>query len=178
MGFYEVHPVVSEQKSSLLTHDQLTMLTTSPTTLQGPDGPLTVIFEEADDHQRIQCMKLGATSFREPLSAEDYVKREEYLAQRPLTRNGGLRYWCLRPGSDPAQILAKCQTIQRDIIVRDAKGCRQQQCYCIASVITDPQFRGYGLASLLLERVAKWMDGDGEATASMLYQSIGNVSPF
>ena len=163
-------------KARLINEPQLTMLVSTPATLQGPDGPLTVLFGEADHSQRLQCMKLAAKSFRNPLSTEDYLEREEHLSQRPLTQNGGLRYWCLYIDKDPAQILATCKTIQRDIFVRDAGGSCQQQCYCIASVITDPQFRRYGLASLLLMRLAGWMDGRGNAFASMLYTSIGDVS--
>ena len=145
-------------------------------TFRGPSGPLELLFGETNQSQRVQCSKLAATSFHEPLSVADYLEREEYLAHRPLTQDGRLRYWCLALEKNPAQVLATCKTMQRDILVRDVNGSRQQQCYCIASVITDSQFRRNGLASLLLERVAKWMDGPGDATASMLYTSIGDVS--
>ena len=48
--------------------------------------------------------------------------------------------------------------------------------YCIASVITNPDYRKAGLASVLMGHVAEWMDGPGGGTASMLYTSIGDVS--
>lgn len=152
------------------------MLTSTPIMFKDADGPLTLLFAEATRSQRAQCRIMAAKSFREPLSAEDYIEREEYLAGRPLTRNGGIRYWLLYSDKDPAQVLATCKTIQRDIIVRDQTAIYPGKCYCVASVITHPDFRKHGLASLLLQRVAEWMDGLGNATASMLFTSIGDVS--
>src|SRR4051812_10180613 len=127
------------------------MLNNTPMEFNGADGPLMLLFGEATPSQRVQCRFMGAKSFREPLSAEDYIEREEYLAGRPLTRNDGIRYWCLFSDKDPAQVLATCKTIQRDIIVRDKTGSYQGKCYCVASVVTHSDFRQHGLASILLQ---------------------------
>ncbi len=135
-----------------------------------PDQVAT-IFGEATAEQQIQCCKLEATAFAAPLTESDYVEREAYLGER----SPGLKYWCVSRADDPTKILASCKTVPRDIIIRDSDGIRTEGAFCIAGVVTDSQFRGQGLASQLLAHVAKWMDGSGNAAASMLYTSIGNV---
>ncbi|KAK8068986.1 hypothetical protein PG994_005602 [Apiospora phragmitis] len=147
-------------------------------TTDGP-SPMTVVFSEATDEQhRLQCYKLAVAAFGAPLSEQDYVEREEYLDQQPLTRHGGWRTWCLRTTTTtepPGQaVVSTCKTIQRSLIVRDAGAVSREKGYCIASMVTHPDFRGRGLASALLEHLGRWLDGPGEALASMLYTSIGN----
>ncbi|KAK6088010.1 hypothetical protein SCUP234_01076 [Seiridium cupressi] len=143
-------------------------------TINGPDGSIDVEFGEATFEQRAQCCKLAAIEFGAPLTTFDYLEREQYLGDLALTRNNGWRFWCLYLATNLEVVLATCKTIRRDIIVRDAKGVREERGYCIASVVTNPQFRGRGLASLLLEQIAAWIDGPGDAYASMLYTSIGD----
>ncbi|KAK7991610.1 hypothetical protein PG988_000404 [Apiospora saccharicola] len=151
---------------------------TDTITIGGPN-PMTVVFGEAIDQQsHLQCCKLAAAAFGAPLSEQDYLEREGFLGQQPLTRDGGWRTWCLRTTTaDPptAQVVvAACTTIQRSLLVRECGAVDEKKGYCIASVVTHPDFRGRGLASALLEHLARWLDGPGEAAASMLYTSIGN----
>lgn len=145
------------------------------TDLTGKKGTIAVVFGEANPEQRIQCFKLAAAAFGLPLSEEDYIKREEYLGDRPLTRNKGWRIWCLSLAEDPNKVLATCKTMHRDLLVRDPDGTHKHQAYCISSVVTDTQYRGHGLASQLLKHVAEWLDGPGNAVASMLYTIVGDV---
>lgn len=140
------------------------------------EGPMAIVFGEATPEQQIQCCKLVSAAFGSPLSEEDFLEREKHLGQQPLTRNHGWRCWCLSPPNKPNHVLATCKTIRRNLLVRDASGSREQQGYCISSVVTDSRYRQLGLASFLLKRVAEWMDGPGDGIASMLYCSIGNVS--
>lgn len=147
----------------------------APITLTGKHGSIDVVFGEATPEQQVQCFKLAATAFGAPLSEEDYIQREEYLGQRPLTRNKGWRIWSLSSAEDPSQVLATCKTMHRDLLVRDAEGTRTRQAYCISSVVTSSQHRGLGLASQLLKHVAEWLDGPGDAVASMLYTIVGDV---
>ncbi|KAK8115880.1 hypothetical protein PG984_012382 [Apiospora sp. TS-2023a] len=139
---------------------------------------MTVVFGEAiDQHSHLQCCKLAAVAFGAPLSEQDYLEREAYLGQQPLTRNGGWRTWCLRTTTAElltGQVVAACTTIQRSLLVRECGAVDEKKGYCIASVVTHPGFRGRGLASALLERLGRWLDGPGKADASMLYTSIGN----
>ncbi|KAK7931322.1 hypothetical protein PG985_002034 [Apiospora marii] len=157
-------------------------------TIGGPH-PLTVVFGEATDQQsHLQCCQLAAAAFGAPLSEQDYLKREAYLGQQPLTRHGGWRTWCIRltnAGPPVGQVVAACTTIQRSLLVWGEGGeggdggvVGEKKGYCIASVVTHPDFRGRGLASALLERLGRWLDGPGGAAASMLYTSIENCSKF
>ncbi|KAK8044542.1 hypothetical protein PG993_004566 [Apiospora rasikravindrae] len=146
------------------------------TTTIGGHSPITVIFSEANNQQHhLQCCKLAAAAFGAPLSEQDYLEREEYLDQQPLTQHGGWRTWCLRTTTEPpGQVVSACKTIQRSLLVSEAGTVGERKGYCIASVVTHPDFRGRGLASALLEHLARWLDGPGDAYASMLYTSIGN----
>ncbi|KAI0160685.1 hypothetical protein GGR57DRAFT_519582 [Xylariaceae sp. FL1272] len=144
-------------------------------TIEGPDGPLTVIFAEASPEQRAQCYSLVGAEFGHPLSDDDYREREIYLSERPLTVNGGCRYWCLFTELETGhtRVVASCKTIRRQLLLANATcGTWGAVGYCIASVVADPQYRRVGLASLLLQHLVDWMDRFGGATASMLYSSI------
>ncbi|KEY71830.1 hypothetical protein S7711_10060 [Stachybotrys chartarum IBT 7711] len=135
--------------------------------------PITAIFGEANAEQRQKCYELGASAFRAPLSATQYLEREEYLGSLPLTRGTGWRFWCVFDVEDPLQIFATCKTLHRDLIVRDASNTHVEKGYCIASVVTDQKFRQKGLATFLLSEVAWWMDEVDGSTVSFLYASRG-----
>ncbi|KAI1264794.1 hypothetical protein F5Y18DRAFT_417379 [Xylariaceae sp. FL1019] len=146
-------------------------------TVAGPEGPITVYFGEASTEQRAQCYSLAGAEFGYPLSDDDYREREIYLGERPLTANGGCQYWCLFVELETGltRVLASCKTIRRQLLLANATcGIWGGVGYCIASVVTDPQYRRMGLTSLLLQHLGDWMDRLGGATASMLYSSIGN----
>lgn len=140
------------------------------TVVAGPHGPLRVVFQEASHEQRVQCCKLAASAFGSPLSEADYLEREEFLGQQSLTANGGWKFWCLYYAGEEESVLATCKTMRRPLLLRDAERCHEEQGYCVTSVVTHPEYRCCGLASLLLGYVAEWMNGP-----SMLFTSIGDV---
>lgn len=138
-------------------------------------GQFLVTMGEATPQQRQQCYKLAAAAFASPISQDDFLKREKFLEDRPLTRNNGWRLWCVYLSDSPDKVLATCKSIDRDLLLKTSHGISEGRGYCIAGVVTDPRYRKCGLASLLLCYVGDWMDGPGQAAASMLYTSIGNV---
>ncbi|KAI1775670.1 hypothetical protein F4818DRAFT_384750 [Hypoxylon cercidicola] len=144
-------------------------------TIRDARGTLSVVFSEATTApERIRCSELASTAFGKALSTAGYLEREEYLGSQPLARGTGWRFWSLTRADDPGRVLAMCKTLRRDLLVRDTDGAtRQEQGYCICSVITDSKYRGRGLASVLLKNVAEWLDGAGNAKASMLYSDVG-----
>ncbi|KAH7324592.1 hypothetical protein B0I35DRAFT_475826 [Stachybotrys elegans] len=142
--------------------------------IQSSPQPITALFGEATGDQKLECYKLGATAFRTPLTTEQYIRREMFIDTLPLTRNGGWRFWCLYNKEQPKQVLATCKTIHRDLIVRDASGTKRRRGYCIASVVSDETHRGQGLASFMLKKVAEWMDGPGEGSASFVYSRLSS----
>ncbi|KAI0967042.1 hypothetical protein F4678DRAFT_475489 [Xylaria arbuscula] len=125
--------------------------------------------------QLLQCRYIAAVEFGKSLSKEEYVEQEDYLAEQPLVADKGWHVWCLSLVQDPAQVLTTCKTISRELLIRDASCVSRQKAYYIANVATDPRYRGQGLASRLLEYVAGWLDGPGDAAASILYTSIADL---
>ncbi|KAI0854176.1 hypothetical protein F5Y00DRAFT_256674 [Daldinia vernicosa] len=158
------------------------MAETQPISIENARGTLKVIFSEATtSEERVRCAKLASTAFGKPLTPERYLEREEYLASHPLARGTGWRWWCLTLADNPEHVLSMCKTMHRDLLVRDGSAtggetvvARQEQGYCICSVVTDSNYRGRGLASVLLKGVAEWLDGPGNATASILYSDVGD----
>ncbi|KAG4223629.1 hypothetical protein PC116_g27907 [Phytophthora cactorum] len=157
------------------------MAETQRISIEDARGTLNVVFSEATAQQdKILCAKLASTAFGKSLTPEGYLEREDYLAKQPLARGTGWRWWYLTLADDPEQVLAMCKTMHRDLLVRDGSATgeklsvRQEQGYCICSVVTSSSYRGRGLASIMLKAVAKWLDGPGNATASILYSDVGD----
>ncbi|KAF3066529.1 Lysine acetyltransferase [Daldinia childiae] len=151
------------------------MAETQPITIENARSTLKVIFSEATTpEERVRSAKLASTAFGKSLTPEGYLGRDEYLASQPLARGTGWRWWCLTLADNPEQVLAMCKTMHRDLLIRDSSATRQEQGYCICSVVTDSTYRGRGLASVLLKKVAEWLDGPGNATASILYSDVGD----
>lgn len=145
-------------------------------TLRNPDRVTDITFGEATPEQLVSCRKLAGAEFGKPLAEEDYIEHEQYLEQKPLVKDKGWRVWCLSPAHDRSEVLATCKIIPRELLVSRASGTGSHTAYCIASVVTNPHYRGHGLASRLLKLVAEWLDGPGDAIASILYSSKGDVS--
>lgn len=137
---------------------------------------LVSIFAQATPDQRIACEKLAASAFRGPLSEEEYLEREDFMRNQALAKNGDIRTWCLFSKDDPNLILATCVTFARKLLLTDRCGSRAATGYCIGSVISHPDHRGQGHASTLLSNVAEWLDGPGNAFASVLYSAKEAVS--
>lgn len=147
-----------------------------PITIEDARGSLTVIFFEATTREdRIRGSKLANTAFGKSLSEESYLEREDYLANLPLARGTGWRWFSLALADNPEHVVAMCKTLHRDLLIRDGAGMRQEQGYCICSVITDSRYRGRGLATVLMRNIAEWLDGPGCAAASTLYSDVGDV---
>lgn len=145
------------------------------TTVQGPSGPLNVVFGEGTPEQHLACCEVIVASYAPSFPASAIAEQEEYLSQHPLTVNQGTRFWCISLDDDTKSVLALCKTIRRRFLVKDSESMREESGYCISTVATHPQYRRLGLATLLIEQVAKWLDGPGDAAASMLYTSVGDV---
>ncbi|KAI2472367.1 hypothetical protein F4781DRAFT_428337 [Annulohypoxylon bovei var. microspora] len=140
-------------------------------------GPLSVLFSETiTPSLRLQCSKLASTAFGKSLRESDFLEREVLFNSHPLASDTGLRFWSLRltDADGEAKVLALCKTLHRDLLIRDGSGTRREQGYCICSVVTSAEYRGRGLASVLLGKVAEWLDGEGQAVASMLYSDVGD----
>jgi predicted GNAT family acetyltransferase len=137
-----------------------------------------LIFCEAIDDQQLLCDRLAAAAFGEPLSEADYLEREKLMSKQALAQGNGVRTWCLYRSDPRFQVLASCKTIKRQLLVTNIHGAHTGNGYCIISVVTHPEHRGRGYASSLLRNVAEWLDGPGDALASMLYSNKEAVSNY
>jgi hypothetical protein len=106
------------------------------------------------------------------LTLEQYFGRERHLGGRELTSNGRIKYWVLVPRSNPEEIIASCETIEKKALT----GTKTLTAHAIASVFTNPKYRRQGMAALMLQGLQSWFDGEGESDLSVLYSDIGAVS--
>jgi GNAT superfamily N-acetyltransferase len=143
----------------------------------GTAAPITVddvVFTEATPRQRILSWKLNGTSWAPPMAIEQYVVRETVLSQTALSANGGTKYYVLHHKSDPELIVSACEVTAKQGLVADKNGSREVTAYSIASVFTNPRFRGHGMASHMLRHVQQVVDEAG-AEYGALYSDIGRV---
>jgi GNAT superfamily N-acetyltransferase len=97
------------------------------------------------------------------------------LSEQDLTKDGAWRTWVLTEASDEDTIIASCETFEKTIFISTEEGVRRTRGYAMASVFTNPKYRGKGMASLLLKHLKSWFDGEGDGVMSVLYSDIGKV---
>lgn len=128
---------------------------------------------------------LNGQSWRGALSVPAYFRREEFLGNQPLTRNGGLSFWVLADSSttpsNPRRILASCETIRkRALIARPGRRAEEVVSHGIGSVFCDPRFRGRGYAGRMMRELGQILDNsrrEAEMSTSftVLFSDIGKV---
>ncbi|EPE06328.1 lysine acetyltransferase [Ophiostoma piceae UAMH 11346] len=98
------------------------------------------------------------------LSLEAYVKREAYLLTVPLAMNNGATHWILTDASQPPNerpIYSSCETLRKHGMAATLpEGAPEPVvvdgiAHGIASVYTDPVFRGKGYAGRMLTDLGK-----------------------
>lgn len=138
-----------------------------------PLTPADVIFTPATTHQRLLSWTLNGASWAPPLTIDQYVGRETTLSETALSANGGTTYYVLHHKSDPELIVSACEVTQKKALITADSHVKAVDAYAIASVFTNPLFRGRGMAGYMLRRVQKEVDGRSELGA--LYSDIGRV---
>ena len=73
------------------------------------------------------------------------------------------------------EIIASCETTQKQVFSGGAGGYTEHKAQAIASVYTNPKYRKNGMAALLLNELKKWFDGESDSECSALYSDIGKV---
>jgi GNAT superfamily N-acetyltransferase len=133
-----------------------------------------VEFSEANTDQLTAVWTLNAAAWAHPLSVHDHIEREKILSQEP---GAGISWktWVLTLKKDPHIIVASVETFEKPILVSTNGLCRTEKGYGIASVFTNPDYRGYGMARVLLRELKAWLDGEGAGWVSVLYSDIGAV---
>jgi hypothetical protein len=138
------------------------------------------------------------------LSHDEYLTREAYLTTVPLAKQCGITHWVLTDSSllpDQRPIFSSCETLRkRAVSCTPGPGgepiLQDGIAHGIASVFTDPQFRGKGYASRMMQelgpKLSRWQDGHQAANGghaggnegddngpgvlfSVLYSDIGKI---
>ncbi|KAH6628343.1 hypothetical protein F5144DRAFT_549665 [Chaetomium tenue] len=130
-------------------------------------------FSEATAEQRQLSWKLCGQIWASPMSIDDYVDREQHMADHELNRDGGCQYWVLYLKGYPRQVIASCETTRKRMLISDGNGSptREGYGYAIANVYTNPSYRRQGMAAFLLRRVQEQIDTNSDF--SVLYSDSG-----
>jgi GNAT superfamily N-acetyltransferase len=175
----------------------------APTNLPPASSP-SVILTTPTPKEKQHIWSLSHSSWGGALEKSDYLRREAYLTTIPLAKNGGITHWILTDASlppDERPILSSCESIRKSALIASASGesgngvkgddkdvngqveirTVEGTAHGIASVFTDPKYRGQGYASRMMQdlgpRLRGW-NGDSEgvkkdALFSVLYSDVG-----
>ncbi|KAL2176891.1 uncharacterized protein P884DRAFT_278130 [Thermothelomyces heterothallicus CBS 202.75] len=150
--------------------------------LPDADSPLLVLTHPTHA-ERVATIKHTYKNWGYALTEADYIAREEYLTTVPLARNGGITHWILTVASLPPDgrpILSSCESLRkRAVCSRDGEPPTEGVAHGIASVFTEPAYRGRGYASRMMREVGEKLRGwqapvpPGRSLFSVLYSDIG-----
>ena len=158
---------------------------TSIPDLPSSDSPTLALLHPTPEEQ-LAIWKVNGSSWKGRLSLGAYLRREEYLANQALTRDGGITFWILVDTSaisTQRTILASCESIRKRALVRKRDGrVDEVVAHGICSVFSNPVFRGKGHGRRMIAELGKsmdtWQQEDGRtADFTVLYSDIGKVRP-
>ncbi|KAM7183384.1 hypothetical protein V8F33_013622 [Rhypophila sp. PSN 637] len=145
---------------------------------KGKLDPADVIFGEATPKQREIISAMGGNP-QPPLTPEEYLISQKKLSRRGTKVYEDIRYFCLFHKNETEMIISACEVHPRQAVVSDTTSGASPEilktinAYAIASVYTPPQFRGQGMASLMLQRLQELLDQGGGYEVGVLYSAIG-----
>ena len=138
-----------------------------------------------DEELQEQCRN-NAVSWREPLTVEAYLRRERYLSQQDLTKDGGITFWVLVFDDEKTGkrlVLSGCETLRkRGLVSRNGGEGRDVVSHGVGGVFTPLEFRRRGYAARMLKELGEIIgqyQNDGMSCGfSILYSDIGKVSTY
>ncbi|KAH6895733.1 hypothetical protein B0T10DRAFT_224912 [Thelonectria olida] len=137
-----------------------------------------------NDSERRRIWQASHSTWGGALTEAEYLHREEYLLDSPLSRNGGLQSWMLTDGNldpDNRPILSSFESYKKRAVVAGKDGIvKEVTSYGVASVFTFNECRGKGYArtmmSLFAQQLrAKQQENDGDAVFSVLWSDVGKT---
>ncbi|KAI9853555.1 MAG: hypothetical protein M1813_002061 [Trichoglossum hirsutum] len=148
---------------------------------------LALLHPSGSEKRSMRTMQ--AEVWRDALSVEAYIRREEHLGNQDATRDGGIMYWVLcdtaelvKAGQE-RRILASCETIRRKALVAYETGgvIQVKECltYGVQRVFCNPEFRRQGYAKRMMKELNELLRGQeagpgvGGASFSFLFSDIG-----
>lgn len=123
----------------------------------------------------------NSEEWRGALSLEAYIRREVYLYDQDLTKDGGQTPWMLVYQPDrngPREVLCGCESIRKRALVGKGGNVEDVICHGICSVFCPADKRGRGYAGRMMkevgERVKDWQAESGNPSPfSILFSDIG-----
>ena len=113
-------------------------------------------------------------------SVDAYLRREEYLGNQDLTKDGGLTSWSLvyQPPGGKRQALCGCETIKKRALVGKNGKVEEVVSHGLGSVFTPLPNRGKGFVRRMMTELAKrlktWQMNNGKRVLfSALWSDIG-----
>ncbi|QSZ34613.1 hypothetical protein DSL72_006207 [Monilinia vaccinii-corymbosi] len=135
--------------------------------------------------EKLATWNLNCEEWGKALSKSDYLHREQYLANVPLTSEGGITYWCLVDKNAPAnarEIYASCESLRKRAFISKQGKVEEVMIHSVGSVFCPPQNRGRRYASRMMTELGKTLQtwqldekipGRSQIPASILFSDIG-----
>ena len=131
----------------------------------------------------LSIWKLTSLAWGDALSLPLYLEESAYLTTVPLAKDGGMTTWVLVDKNlppDQRPILCSCETFRKRSLISDTKGnVAEAIIYGVASVYTNPTYRGRGYASRMMRELAKvlrsWQITTVKCVGIVLYSDIGKT---
>lgn len=129
----------------------------------------------------LEQWRYSAVSWRGALSLEGYIRREQYLSNKGLAKDGGETNWILvDPAVGDRKTLVGCSTIRKRALFAEGGEVQEVLAHGIGSVFCPPEHRNRGYASRMLQELQKILptyqeDDRRKVLFSVLYSDIGKV---
>jgi len=133
------------------------------------------------DAECLTIWGLSSLAWRDALTLPQYLEESAFLTTVPLAKDGGMTIWILvdkslPPGQRP--ILCACESFRKRALLSTKEGEPTETIiHGVASVFTDPAYRGRGYASRLMKELAialrSWQTENMKCSGSVLYSDIG-----
>lgn len=135
------------------------------------------------DAECLTIWRLSSLAWRDALTLPQYLEESAFLTTVPLAKDGGMTIWILvdknlPPGQRP--ILCACESFRKRAFLNTRDGEPTETIiHSVASVFTDPAYRGRGYASRLMRELAialrTWQTEELKCSGSVLYSDIGKM---
>lgn len=133
------------------------------------------------DRENKAIWTLTSNSWKDALPVDIYLKEQQHLMTVPLAKDGGITQWVLVDNNDPVDqrlLLASCETFRKRSWISDPDGnVSEVITHGVASVYSNPKYRGRGYASRLMRELGEvlptWQTESASCAASVLFSDIG-----
>ena len=147
-----------------------------------PDGTSSSLrLTHPTDNEKVEQWSKNGAFWRGALSLEAYHRREQFLLQVPLAKDGGITHWVLVDSdAEERRVFAGCETLNKKALMAKEGKVVDAICHGVGSVFSPPDYRGKGYGRRLMRelgpRLETWQSETTKSLFSVLYSDIGKVS--